>query len=91
VAQLRSNALVSPSGSLFGVLHECSHGILFPRTVWIASARYYLDDPSHRKAPIGKWYLQLARLLHLIADMPRLMLPVTCFCRRGIKEDSLLA
>jgi hypothetical protein len=52
--QLHSNALVSRSGSLYGVVHVCSHGILFPRTVWVASARYYLDDPLHRRAPIGE-------------------------------------
>lgn len=51
--QLPSNSLVSGSGALYGVLHVCAHGVLFPRTVWIGSARYYLNDPLRKKAPIG--------------------------------------
>lgn len=53
VMQLANSAVVSGSGSLYGVLHVCAHGVLFPRTKWISSARYHLDDPSRKKAPIG--------------------------------------
>lgn len=48
---LQDNGIAS--GSLYAVLHMCSHGILFPRTVYATSVKYYLDDPSHTGVPVG--------------------------------------
>lgn len=52
VAQLQDNGIAS--GSLYAVLHMCSHGILFPRTVYATSVQYYLDDPSRTGKPVGE-------------------------------------
>jgi len=52
-AQLASGGLAT-GGSVVGVLHMCSHGILFPQPDSISSVRYYLDDPSRKGKPVGE-------------------------------------
>lgn len=56
--QLASGGLAS-GGSLYGVLHMCSHGILFPQPNTISSVRYYLDDATRSGKPVGEANLTL--------------------------------
>ena len=50
--QLTTNGVVSGS-AVYGVIHHCAHGILFPDTDGVKSVAYYLDDQTHSGTPTG--------------------------------------